>query len=143
MSWGKAIILVFVGFAGFIGTMVAQMSRQKIDLVRDDYYQDEIAYQQHIEQMTNARPFERSELIRYDSVGQRLRVTFPDGFMSGRLLLYCPADRRQDVRWVLTKRTEQVSSVPMRGRPSGLWRVQLNWSDGQREYYTERELTRP
>ncbi len=143
MSWGKAIVLVFIVFAGFIGTMVYWMSREKIDLVRDDYYQNEIAYQQHMEQVTNARSFEAAELVRYIADSQQVKLTLPDGFVSGTLLLYCPADRRQDVRQVLTKATARVSNLSMQGRPSGLWRAQLSWSDGQRAYYTERELTRP
>jgi hypothetical protein len=35
------------------GTMIYQMCRQRIDLVRDDYYQTEIAYQQQIDRIVH------------------------------------------------------------------------------------------
>lgn len=143
MNWGKAIILVFIAFTGFIGTMVVQMSREKIDLVRDDYYQDEIAYQQHIEKVSNARQLDASTFIQYQAENEQVQLTLPANLTTGTLLLYCPANRRQDVRRTLTKTTPAVSLVPMQGRPTGVWRAQLSWSDGQRDYYTERELMLP
>jgi len=143
MNWGKAIILVFIAFAGFIGTMVVQMSREKIDLVRDDYYQDEIAYQQHIERVSNARQLDASTFIQYRAENGQIQLTLPSNLSTGTLLLYCPADRRQDVRRALTKATPGLSNISMQNRPTGVWRAQLSWSDGQREYYTERELILP
>lgn len=143
MNWGKAIVLTFIVFAGFIGTMVVQMSREKIDLVRDDYYQDEIAYQQHIEKVSNARQFDADMLIQFQADQQQVQLTLPTNLTTGTLVLYCPADRRQDVRQALTKATPAVSNISMQNRPVGVWRAQLSWSDGQRDYYTERELMLP
>lgn len=143
MSWGKAIILVFIVFAGFIGTMVYWMSREKIDLVRDDYYEDELTYQRQIERVANASRLDSSAFVRYHPEKQQIGLTLPNGLVSGSLLLYCPADREQDVRRSLTKVTPKVSNVSMQGRPGGLWRAQLSWSDGQREFYIERELILP
>ncbi len=143
MSWGKAIILVFIVFAGFIGTMVYWMSREKIDLVRDDYYEDELMYQRQIQRVANASRLDSSAFVQYYPEKQQIGLKLPNGLVSGSLLLYCPANRDQDVRRSLTKATPKVSNVPMLGRPSGLWRAQLNWSDGQREFYVERELMLP
>ena len=51
MNWGKAIVLTFVLFAGFIGFMVFWMHRERVDLVRDDYCQTEVVYQKQIDRM--------------------------------------------------------------------------------------------
>lgn len=143
MSWGKAISITFIVFAGFIGTMVYWMSREKIDLVREDYYEDELTYQRQIQRVVNASRLDSSAFVQYQPEKQQIRLNLPNGLVSGTLLLYCPANREQDVRRLLTKATPKVSTVPMQGRPSGLWRAQLNWSDGQREFYIERELILP
>ncbi|WP_080236782.1 FixH family protein [Spirosoma rigui] len=143
MNWGKSIVLVFIVFAGFIGTMVVQMSRERIDLVRDDYYQDEIAYQQHIDRVANARRFDPKAYIHYHSDRRLVEVTLPDALTQGVLTLYRPADRRQDDRQVLSSGMPGRFTLSMQHKPAGLWRAQLTWSDGQREYYTERELILP
>jgi hypothetical protein len=49
-NWGGAIVLSFVVFAGFIGTMVYRMISQRVDLVADNYYQEEV-YQKQIERI--------------------------------------------------------------------------------------------
>ncbi len=143
MSWGKAIILVFILFAGFIGTMVYLMHQERIDLVRDDYYQDEIAYQRQIDRVANARQIDATSVIQYVPTSHEIRLTLPDSLQRGTFLLYRPADGRQDVRLALTTATPAISVISMQGKPGGLWRAQLTWSDGQRDYYTDRELTLP
>jgi hypothetical protein len=40
MNWGKWIIVSFVLFAGFIGTLVTVCVRQDISLVSKDYYKE-------------------------------------------------------------------------------------------------------
>ncbi|SOD93369.1 FixH family protein [Spirosoma fluviale] len=143
MNWGKSIVLVFVLFAGFIGTMVVRMSRQTIDLVRDDYYQDEMAYQQQIDRVSNARELDPATYIQYQDGSQQVKLRLPDSLQRGTLTLYCPADRKQDIRLPLTASTQVITAISMQKRQRGLWRAQLAWFDGKREYYTERELILP
>ncbi|MBO0935430.1 FixH family protein [Fibrella sp. HMF5335] len=143
MSWGKAIILIFILFAGFIGTLVYLMHRERIDLVRDDYYQDEIAYQRQINRVVNARHIDVTTIIQYVPTRHEIRLNLPDSLRHGTFLLYRPADRRHDVRLALTATTPTVSTIAMQEKPGGLWRAQLTWSNGQRDFYTDRELTLP
>ncbi|WP_244968038.1 FixH family protein, partial [Spirosoma utsteinense] len=143
MNWGKSIVLVFIVFAGFIGTMVVLMSRERIDLVRDDYYQDEIAYQQQIDRVANSRRFDPEAYIQYRSDRRQVEITLPDSLQQGTFTLYRPADRQQDIQQELTAVTPSPVVMSMKQKPGGLWRAKLTWSDGQREYYTERELTLP
>ena len=143
MSWGNAIILIFILFAGFIGTMVYLMHLERIDLVRDDYYQDEIAYQRQINRVANSRHIDAMTFIQYLPTSNEIRLTLPDSLQRDTFLLYRPADRRQDVRLGLTTTSPTISTIPMQGKPGGLWRAQLSWSDSQRDYYTDCELTLP
>lgn len=143
MNWGKSIALVFIVFAGFIGTMVFWMSRQQVDLVRDDYYQDELAYQQHIDRVANARHLDPDAYIQVDAPHRQVHIVRPDSLLQGTLLLYCPANRRADIRLTLSPAGSATTTLAMQNRPAGLWRAQLTWSDGQRSYYTERSLQLP
>ncbi|GAB3799606.1 hypothetical protein GCM10028819_23310 [Spirosoma humi] len=145
MNWGKAIPLFFILFAGFIGTMVFRMSRQRVDLVRDDYYQDELSYQQHIDQVSNARntgpdQSNSSVTMTYQSHQQQVVFALPDSLRKGQILFYRPADRRQDfqVPMLAGPATRQVISTKKLSK--GHWRVQFSWSDGRRDYYKEEQL---
>lgn len=54
MNWGKGIIVAFVLFIGFIVFMITSMISTKVDLVSDDYYVREIAYEQEIQALKNS-----------------------------------------------------------------------------------------
>lgn len=49
MSWGKGIAIALTVFILFIATLVTIIIRQKVDLVSEDYYTQEINYQQEID----------------------------------------------------------------------------------------------
>jgi hypothetical protein len=139
MNWGKSIVLVFIVFAGFIGTMVFRMSRQHIDLVRDDYYQDEIAYQQHIDRLARTARLIQVPRLRIDPVQQELDLGLPNGWQQGMLTFYRPSNRQQDQRITLIPGQQRVSIAQL---GKGLWRAQLNWSAGGLSYFHEQTFTK-
>ena len=49
MNWGHRIIILYVGFVLLIGTMVYLSSRENVDLVSSDYYDQEIKFQSKME----------------------------------------------------------------------------------------------
>lgn len=53
MSWGKGIAIALTVFVLFIATLVTIIIRQKVDLVSEDYYTQEINYQQEIDGINN------------------------------------------------------------------------------------------
>ena len=48
MNWGKSIVLSFILFAAFIGTLVTVCIRQDISLVSKDYYEEELQYDKSV-----------------------------------------------------------------------------------------------
>ena len=93
--------------------------------------------------MANARHIDVTSVIQYVPTSHEIRLTLPDSLQRGTFLLYRPADRRQDVRLTLNTATPTLSVIAMQGKPGGLWRAQLTWTNGQRDYYTDRKLTLP
>lgn len=154
MNWGKAIILVFVLFAGFIGTMVYRMTRQRIDLVSDNYYQNEIDFQQHIDRVTNTRRFHTGRIhagdefthtnssttMTYQADQQQIIVVLPSALQKGEINFYRPSDRQQDFRLTIPAEHPVRQVIPTEKLAKGNWRVQFTWSDGQREYYKEEQI---
>lgn len=139
MNWGKAVVLTFALFAGFVGFMVYRMHRERIDLVRDDYYQTEMVYQKQIDRMTNAR-HEKPMNMTYQASTRQLAVALPATLRRGEIHFYRPADRQLDfvVRIPAVHKSQQVVSTANVAK--GYWRVQFTWSDGQHGYYTEEDI---
>lgn len=49
MNWGKGIIIAMAAFIGFILVLAITLMRHKVDLVNEDYYLQEIHYQDEID----------------------------------------------------------------------------------------------
>ncbi|MGA0558336.1 FixH family protein [Larkinella sp. VNQ87] len=141
MNWGKSIVVVFVLFAGFIGTLVFLMSRQQVDLVREDYYQNEVAYQQHIDRVSRTAKLGNAFAIQYQPDQQQLLLTLPVSLKTGEAKLYRPSDRKQDAVVRLQPNGEHRQTIPTAKLAKGYWKVQLTWSDGQQDYFSEQPLT--
>lgn len=140
MNWGKSIILVFVLFAGFIGTMVVLMTRERVDLVRDDYYQTEVAYQQQIDRLGRTAKLAQAPALYPNDAQQQLDLHLPAGWEKGKLTFYRPNDRRLDRTVSLQPGQTQVSTATL---AKGHWRIELNWSVGSQEFYCEQPFVKP
>ena len=51
ISWGTKIATLYIGFVGLIILMVSMSMRQRVDLVSEDYYNRELAYQDKINEI--------------------------------------------------------------------------------------------
>ncbi len=140
MNWGQSIILVFILFAGFIGTLVVLMSRERIDLVRADYYQDEIAYQQHIDRVGNTARLNTRPEVTYLRDQQQVVLVLPQSFCRGEVIFYRPADQQQDFKVMIPAQHATHQVITTRTLARGHWRIKLSWSDGKQDYYTEETL---
>ncbi|CCH53802.1 FixH family protein [Fibrisoma limi BUZ 3] len=140
MNWGKSIVLTFILFAGFIGSMVFLMSRQRVDLVRDDYYQDELNFQRQINRINNAATWNTDTAITYQPQWQQVIVKLPASSRRGIVTFYRPADRRLDVSVPIADHASNGRAVSTASLAKGYWRIQITWSDGEQEYYAEKDL---
>lgn len=139
--WGRAIVLAFVLFAGFVGTLVTRMLAQRIELVRDDYYQSGQEFDQQVAKLRNTLRLPTAPAMTHVPDRQQLNVLIPTRVVRGEVAFVRPSDQTLDFKVPLKIQPSQgyrISTQPLR---KGYWKVQLTWSDGQREYYSEEELT--
>lgn len=119
--------------------MIYQMNRQRVDLVRDDYYQTEMAYQQQLDQMTNARHTTPITLA-FESSDQTLTFSLPTALRTGTIYFYRPADRQLDFTIPIPAAHTNQQEVSTAGLARGPWRIKCTWTDGKRAFYTEETL---
>lgn len=75
--WPVSIFVFFVvAIAGCV-TFVAFSNLHPTDLVAVDYYEQELKYQRHIDQVARTRELGAQAQIGYDASQQRIRITLP------------------------------------------------------------------
>ena len=137
MNWGKWIVLSFVLFTLFIGTLVVVCVREDISLVSPDYYQQELVFQDQIERIRNTEMLKGKPVIQL--LNQALVVQFnqSQSIDGGNLLLFRPSDNHYDKSYALPSHGEDVQQFDIRNLPLGMYKARLQWKMQGKEYYLE------
>jgi nitrogen fixation protein FixH len=140
--WPRAIsayfILVIVGIAIFVTWAV----RQNMDLVRKDYYAEEIQFQQHLDQMNRVRQLNWKPEIGYDRVQDVVIVFLSNrsSSISGRVQFYRPSDASLDKNIKLSLNHDGSQQIDARNLSNGLWKVRISWIADAKEFFSEETI---
>lgn len=135
MSWSKSIILAFVFFVAFILYMVVGSFNENIDLVAEDYYQQEIEYQNVIDKSANYKKLGKRLIIK-ESEGQ-IQVKLPhdeQATITGKVYFFRPSDKVNDVTYTIDKNTTTFSKDEL---IKGLYLIKVSWEKDGVDYYYE------
>lgn len=136
MNFGNWIVVAFVFFALFIGTLVTVCVREDINLVSKDYYKDELAYQDQIKRISNTQTLhDKPEIKKINSA--TFKVNFKQAIDHGEINFFCPSDQTMDKRFTI-KLSEQNSQLfDVSELKKGMYRAKLLWSKNGKEFFLE------
>lgn len=141
MNWGNKLILVFVGFAALMGTMVYKAMNTRFELVSKEYYQDELRYQDKIDGRTNAATI-GAVTIHEDE--QYLVFQFPEEMkgqqIKGEAWLYCKTDAVKDLRFPLSIDADARQMIERKKLTANKYQLKLSWEAAGKKYYLEKEI---
>lgn len=144
MNWGTKIILAYLAFILILTSMVVVCINQDVHLVATDYYKQEITYQDQIDRMNNYNTLTEKPTLQLDRNASTIIVTFtreiPRNLASGKVWLFRPSDRNMDQLFKLVLDTNGQMILPTANLSSGLWKLKLNWSGDNKEYYHEKTI---
>lgn len=140
MNWGKWIVVSFIMFTMFIGTLVVICVRQDITLVSKQYYREELDYQNQIERIENTNALAESPDITI--VNDSLRITYVRfrNMENGQLKLFRPSDPRLDRQYDLLNSTQQSQAFSIGDLQKGLYKARLFWEQDGKEFYLEKTI---
>lgn len=137
MSWGWKIALFYGSFVAFMLFMVFMAVRQDFDLVSEDYYEQEIAYQDRIDQMNNAAADGQEVTITKSDAGYEL--AFTGKAENVKVQFFRPSDESKDV--VLEEASVEEPFVVAADRFSmGKYLVKVEWRSNGKTYFQEQNL---
>jgi len=143
--WPKLIIAAFVSFGSFIGYMVYQAMQTDVDLVSADYYEKEIAYQQHIDQVKATQGLSEQVLINQASTAQTISLVFPQSLtpakVQGTIHFFRPSAAKLDFEIPLQLNSDRQQHISTTELAKGLWRVQINWQVAGQSYFNQKDIT--
>ncbi|MBD98817.1 MAG: hypothetical protein CMO34_03155 [Verrucomicrobia bacterium] len=141
-NWGTKIALVYTAFVGFILYMVYISFLQDFDLVTEDYYAEEIKYQETIDKKANTDGL--AHPIKAQIKNGQLNLTFPpsDNNIKGKLIFFRPSDSGLDFEHTFETESKDVY-VPLDNFKSGKYLVKSDWSSNDQSFYQEITIVIP
>lgn len=130
-NWGKGLVVGMISFMVFILYLVITMSTDKKyshDLVTEEYYAKEMAYQEEIDQETNLKTLS-NQIIGKKTIEGWL-ISFPEEIhqtnSKGTVFLYRPSNQKLDfeVPFVLSGSN---LLIPDNRLVDGRWNITIQW----------------
>ena len=141
--WPIVITTFFILFFCGLVSFIIFATTQPVDLVRADYYEQEIRYQQQIDRIARARQLEQPMAVLYNPAEQSITISLPEaglGAIDGSIHLYRPSDSRLDLRHALELNSQGTQRIDTRHLRSGLWKVRVHWTAAGEEYYVDQPI---
>ena len=142
--WPHAIISWFVVFASAMAAWTTYAVRQNMDLVRRDYYDEEIRYQSQLDRLNRTTQFKGQILVSFDAPGQQVFLQLPSAHArqrpSGKVSFYRPSDAGLDFEMPLAVDVAGVQRVATTKLRAGLWQVRVQWSVDGQDYFSEQRV---
>jgi len=134
-------MFVYVTFVAGMGFLVFKASTEEFDLVTKDYYDQELKYQQIIDQSANTSNL--STPVTIEKREGELRISFPDAMKDKKkqvdFYLYYAADAKKDFRKSFeVNENELAQALPVGMK--GMYELKLSWEAEGVKYYFEKKL---
>ncbi len=139
MNWFHYIIITLLAFVGMLTYFAVRSVNTPLDLVTEKYYEEELKFQDRIDQSANSASLaQTADITTKDGM---LYVSFPKELqnISGDIKLYFAANQSRDQNIAIKPNVENLQSIDI-SKLHGAYTIQINWNSGGVKYYTEKKL---
>ncbi len=139
MNWGTGIAIVITFFILMTLGFVTVAVRNDNELVSEDYYDQELGYQDKLNHAHNAQESGISPKVSQTETGC-IQIDFPMP-VSGSLVLFRPSDKSMDSKASFESKADSIWKHCPKQLPAGMWTVSLTWKFNGKTCYSEHVLT--
>lgn len=143
-NWGKGLVVGMACFMTFILYLVITMStdsKYSHDLVTEDYYAKEMAYQNEIDDETKLKTL--SQPISGEKTAEGWLISFPKEInetnSKGKVFLYRPSNQKLDFEFPLLLNKSDLL-IPDNRLLDGRWNITIQWETNKKSYLYKKEI---
>ena len=144
INWGTGVVLAFIGFISFIMYFIITMMTDNTydhDLVTENYYKQELEFQNEINKETNAKKL--AENITWKKTNKGIVIIFPDSLqkekITGKVFLYRPSNKQFDFETPISLSNHNLL-IPDKRLLDGRWNIKVDWKYNNKEYLFKEEI---
>jgi hypothetical protein len=143
-NWGHGIVLALGLFIAFILFMIFVFpnGKQNSELISDDYYQDELQYQNVIDAKKNADALPEKPV--YSQLPEGIKITFPKEIQPDNKTvnfnLFRTEDKNLDVKKDLQTDAENAVLIPEKVISHGSYTLKIKWTENKKPYQIDYDV---
>ena len=139
ITWGTGIAIFFSIFVLSLIYQVYRSTQYDHSLVRDDYYQEDLNYQEVYDKKANTLELSQQLEITKKEGEQQVRFTFPEtgGDIAGQITFFRPSNSSLDFSVPISVTESRHLVIPTETLAPGRWKVKVDWSSGDKKFYSE------
>ena len=138
LNWGTGIVIAMALFMTFILQYVYRAvsnSDNHYELVSEDYYKDELYYQQEINKINDASKLDKNVTVK--RIKEGFLVTFPINMdvakIKGNIYFQRPSDKNLDFEQDISLKEHKLL-IKHNNLVAGKWNVRVDWKYEDEEY---------
>ncbi|MFA6060126.1 MAG: FixH family protein [Taibaiella sp.] len=139
---GNILLIGFGGMLIMMGVLVYLSMRQDVSMVSKNYYEQELVYQDKLDAMNNASPYDQLFSLTKNSNEILLQIpaTLSKNLTKGSVYFYCPSNEKLDYKEDI-KATATGTYLFRKNTISGTgYTVKISFHSGDKDYYKELKL---
>jgi len=144
INWGTGIVIAMIAFMSFILYFVVKMfteDQYQYDLVVEEYYKQEIGFQDELNAEKNAIELAENVVIEQTETG--VMIDFQGNEASsdidGVVTFYRPSNKNLDfTKTVILE--DQKMFIPKNEIASGRWNISVKWDQNGKTYLTRKNI---
>lgn len=144
ISWGVKIIITFAVFAAGVFTMVAVSMMNDTDLVSENYYEQEIKYQDQIDLLNKSAHLNESVILTQEGNELILNVSElekeGENSYEGNILFYRGSDAKKDFDIPFNPDNNGIQKINAEKLAKGYWKVSLKLNKNGEDYFVEKKI---
>lgn len=140
MNFGKGITIFIILFVSFILTLVFMTFKVDVPLVAEDYYQQELDYQNVIDG--------QKELNKIGSIGftqneKNISIQFPfnNTDIKGNITWVCLSNKNYDFQSEISTDEDGVMIINLPDSVAGAFRTKMKFDVNGKTYHDQQEIT--
>lgn len=144
INWGTSIVIAFGLFITFILYFVFKVqsdSKYENELVVEEYYKQELAFENQLKKEQNAN--DNSQQIRINASDEGIVIIFPTDLdltqVKGKVSFYRPSNQDLDFEVPISFSGSHLL-IPKQNLVDGLWDISVDWTYGGKEFLTKKTI---
>jgi hypothetical protein len=139
LNWGTGLTIFIVTFLLVTIGVVLYLMTHDVNLVADNYYEQEIKYQGQIDKIQ--RSLDLPEQLNIKIVNRNIVIEYPNLFtpeeLKGNILCYRPSTNKFDREFAVKSDSLHMQIIKTNIMAQGMWKVKVDWEAKGVTYFNE------